>query len=124
MIKGRVVEKPWGHETIWAETPKYLGKILFIRNGHQLSLQYHNIKEETIRILSGALELQIHHKGDGDTEGGVQLVKLEVGEGFHITPGTIHRMKASYGDVEVLEVSTGELMDVVRLDDSYGRKGT
>jgi len=121
---GRRVEKPWGFELIWAETPKYLGKILHINYGQQLSLQYHNLKEETIRVIAGTLELQIHHSGADGAEGGVEKIKLEVGEGYHITPKTIHRMRAEYGDVEILEVSTGELLDVVRLEDSYGRKGT
>jgi len=123
---GRKVEKPWGHEIIWAETEKYLGKILHIRSGHELSLQYHNVKEETDMVKSGVLRLEIHTKDD---RWGTRIENhdLGVGECFHIKPGTIHRMKAlpiHGSDVEVLEVSTGELLDVVRLSDSYGREGT
>ena len=109
------VEKPWGHEEIWAHTPSYVGKVLFIREGHRLSLQHHVLKEETIRVASGTLELQID---DGD--GALRTVVLEAGGCHHIAPGQRHRMRA-LSDVEVVEVSTPHLEDVVRHDDDYGR---
>jgi mannose-6-phosphate isomerase len=108
------VEKPWGHELIWAHTDRYVGKILHVRKGHALSLQYHRTKDETVHLLSGRLELQT---GDG-----AQLERrvLRPGESFHITPGLRHRMTA-LEDSDVLEASTCELDDVVRLEDRYGR---
>lgn len=109
------VPKPWGHETIWAKGPGYVGKILFVRQGHALSLQYHRKKDETIRVLHGTLDFEY---GPADT--GLTRVRLGPGEGWHITPGLRHRMIA-VEDTEVLEVSTPELDDVVRLEDRYGR---
>ena len=111
------VPKPWGHETIWAHTDTYVGKILHIQSGHALSVQYHNVKDETIYLLSGQL---IYRVWDGDTP---RDVGLKVGEAFRITPGTIHQMEA-VTDCDVLEVSTPHLDDVVRLKDLYGREGT
>lgn len=112
----RVVEKPWGHEVIWAHTYKYVGKKLFIKNGHKLSLQYHKMKDETIYVIRGKLAFMYL-----DLDGTPHAIDLEVGESFHIAPNTVHRMIADYGDVEVMEVSTIELEDIVRLEDSYGR---
>ena len=109
------VPKPWGHETIWARTDRYVGKILHVRAGESLSLQYHRVKEETLRVLSGTLALEV-----GPDDGARQTVRLGPGEGWHIAPGTRHRMTA-IEDVDVLEVSTPELDDVVRLEDRYGR---
>lgn len=114
-LLGDRVPKPWGWEIIWARTDRYVGKILHIERGHALSLQYHQRKDETIRVLSGALELEY-----GLAEGGRHMVSLGPGEGWHIPPGLRHRMRAAV-DTEVLEVSTPELDDVVRLDDRYGR---
>ena len=111
------VPKPWGHETIWAKTDAYVGKILHIKAGQALSVQYHNVKDETIYLLSGQL---IYRVWDGDTP---RDVGLEVGEAFRITPGTIHQMEA-VTDCEILEVSTPHLDDVVRIKDRYGREGT
>ena len=113
------VPKPWGHETIWARTDRYVGKILHINAGHELSVQYHNRKDETVFLLSGELSYRVGR------DGGEELhdVKLRVGESFRITPGTIHQMVA-LTDCDVLEVSTPELDDVVRLSDKYGREGT
>jgi mannose-6-phosphate isomerase len=108
------VEKPWGYELIWAHTDRYVGKILHVRKGHALSLQYHRSKDETIHLLSGSLELQT-----GDTAT-VERRMLQPGESFHITPGLRHRMIA-IEDSDVLEASTPELDDVVRLEDRYGR---
>jgi len=116
--KARKVEKPWGHEEIFAETAHYVGKILFVKKGEALSLQYHEIKEETLRVLEGEIELVT----------GSDIEKLDshlVGPGtvFHIPPGTLHRMVA-VTDCLLLEVSTNHLDDVVRLEDRYGREGT
>ena len=111
----RRVEKPWGHEEIWAETEHYIGKILVIRAGHRLSLQHHQVKIETIRVSSGELHLEID-----DSTGVLGSHVLGPGQVVHITPGTRHRMKA-LSDVELIEVSTTELSDVVRHEDDYGR---
>jgi mannose-6-phosphate isomerase len=113
----RVVPKPWGHETIWAHTDRYVGKVLHIKAGHALSVQYHNQKDETVYLLSGEL---IYRVKDGDE---LRDVKLKVGEAFRITPGTVHQMEA-VTDCDVLEASTPDLDDVVRLSDRYGRTGT
>lgn len=114
----RKVDKPWGHEEIFAETKNYVGKILFIRQGEALSLQYHEVKEETLRVLDGELELVT----GPDAENLVSHV-LGAETVFHISPGTLHRMVA-LSDCRLLEVSTTELDDVVRIEDRYGRKGT
>lgn len=111
----RTVEKPWGKEEIWAETPNYVGKYLHITRGHRLSRQYHNVKEETIRVLSGTLTIEI---GSGPD----QTMYLESGETYHVKPLTIHRFGAGAdNDVVLVEVSTPELDDVVRLADDYSR---
>jgi mannose-6-phosphate isomerase len=115
----RRVAKPWGHETIWAVTDRYVGKILHINAGHELSVQYHNRKDETIYLLSGTIAFRIGKNG-GEV---LEDVMLTPGESFHVTPGTIHQM-AAVTDCDVLEVSTPELDDVVRLSDKYGREGT
>lgn len=112
----RKVDKPWGHELIWAETGSYVGKILHIEQGEQLSLQYHEIKEETLYCQSGRLELQIQEGPDGELE----TVILEPGQARHIPPRTVHRMRA-LSSCDVFEVSTPHLQDVVRLEDRYGR---
>ena len=109
------VPKPWGHETIWARTDRYVGKILHVRAGESLSLQYHERKEETMRVLAGTLELEVAGAGDALT-----TVRLGPGDGWHIPPGTRHRLTAIV-DTDILEVSTPELDDVVRLADRYGR---
>lgn len=114
----RTVNKPWGHELIWAETPRYVGKILHIKRGEQLSLQYHRVKDETIMVLSGLLRFE--HWEEGATPGHTDLRPREP---FHIHPGLRHRMIA-LEDTDVVEVSTPELDDVVRLEDRYGRTGT
>lgn len=110
------VNKPWGYELIWAQTNRYVGKILHINRGESLSYQYHRVKDETIRLLSGALEMDLEINGKRET------VRLSSGECLHITPGMKHRMSA-LEDCDVLEVSTPELDDVVRLEDRYGRAG-
>jgi mannose-6-phosphate isomerase len=113
-----VVTKPWGHETIWARTEQYAGKVLHIKAGEALSVQYHNKKDETIYLLSGQIIYRVEDEG-----GELRDVGLRVGEAFRITPRTVHQMEA-ITDCDVLEVSTPELDDVVRLTDRYGREGT
>ena len=112
-----VVNKPWGYERIWASSERYVGKILHINAGGELSLQYHNKKDETVHLLSGEL---IYRVKVGES---LDDVKLKQGESFRITPGTVHQMLA-VTDCDVLEVSTPELNDVVRISDRYGREGT
>ena len=111
------VDKPWGYEIIWAHTDRYVGKLLHIDAGHALSRQYHQVKDETIFVLQGELVLEV---GDGDDQ---QRHVLGPHQAYHVTPGTIHRFIAEQ-TVELMEVSTPELDDVVRLEDRYGRKGT
>jgi len=108
------VNKPWGYEIIWAHTDRYVGKILHINRGESLSYQFHRVKDETIRLLSGVLEMDL------ETNGERQKIRLAPGECLHIVPGMKHRMSA-VEDCDVLEVSTPELDDVVRLEDRYGR---
>lgn len=114
----RFVKKPWGHEEIFAETDHYAGKLLIVNSGETLSLQYHEKKEETLRILEG----QIIFETGMDPEA-LDSVELGPGDVFHIPPGLIHRMEA-VTDCTLLEVSTAHLDDVVRLSDRYGREGT
>jgi len=112
----RIVEKPWGHEEIWAETDRYVGKILYIRAGNRLSLQYHEKKDETVRVMQGSLLLTT-----SDSSGGISTRVMQAGESFHVTPGTIHRFGAGEHSVVLAEVSTTELNDVVRIEDDYDR---
>jgi len=116
VYQGRVVEKPWGYELIWAETDRYAGKVLHINKGESLSFQYHRIKDETIRLLSGAMDMDLENEGTKAT------IRLKPGDCLHIVPYMKHRMIA-VEDCDVLEVSTPELNDVVRLADRYGRAG-
>ena len=111
------VDKPWGYEIIWAHTDNYVGKILHITAGHALSVQYHEVKDETIYLLSGEL---IYRVWDNDAP---RDVGLKVGQSYRITPHTIHQMEA-VTDCDVLEASTPHLDDVVRIKDRYGREGT
>jgi mannose-6-phosphate isomerase len=117
-VKVVKVPKPWGHETIWARSDHYVGKILHINAGQELSVQYHTEKDETVYLLSGEISYRV--QSDGGT---LEDVRLKVGESFRITPGTVHQM-VGMTDCDVLEVSTPELDDVVRLSDRYGREGT
>jgi mannose-6-phosphate isomerase len=114
----RVVAKPWGEERIFAESPRYAGKLILIRRGEALSFQYHHRKEETIHVLEGVLGLLVERNGLR------RDLRLAPGESFHIEPGTRHRMEAPDADCLLVEVSTPELEDVVRLEDRYGRQGT
>ncbi len=111
----KYIPKPWGSELIWAETKDYVGKLITIDHGHKLSRQYHNFKEETIYILAGILILEV---GIGDN---IERHELREGDNFHIQPGLIHRFMADCGCVEIMEVSTTQLGDVIRLEDDYDR---
>lgn len=109
--QNELVVKPWGYEIIWAKTDKYVGKILHITKGKRLSLQYHEKKEETVLVKTGILIMQV----------GDETRYLGPGETCHVPPGTVHRMGAGDADCEVIEVSTPELDDVVRLADDFAR---
>jgi mannose-6-phosphate isomerase-like protein (cupin superfamily) len=109
------VDKPWGWEIRWAVTDRYLGKILHINRGEALSLQYHKRKDECLLVVKGELELEV-----GDASGSLRRHRLKVGDTIRITPGTRHRMTA-VDEVEIFEVSSPEIEDVVRLEDRYGR---
>ena len=110
-----VVDKPWGHELIWAKTDRYVGKILHVRAGEALSLQYHRVKDETIMVLTGRLRFEFFSDGEES-----RFRDLGPRDPFHVVPGLRHRMIA-IEDTDVIEVSTTELDDVVRLEDRYGR---
>ena len=115
----RRVDKPWGHELIWALTDTYCGKVLFVKAGHALSLQFHREKDESWFVQSGRAKLELGEVGE-------PVLKEEViaaGAAFHYTPGTVHRVTA-LEDTTILEVSTPEIEDIVRLKDLYGREGT
>lgn len=109
------IDKPWGYELVWARTERYVGKVLHVRRGEALSFQYHRVKEETIRLLSGRIRFRTAPPG-GETAERI----LEPGDVAHVPPGLRHSMEA-VEDSDVLEVSTPELDDVVRLEDRYGR---
>lgn len=110
-MTSEIVYKPWGYEIIWAKSNKYAGKILYINANHRLSLQYHEVKDESIYVLEGNLNLQVNHDN----------LVLEPGESYRITPKTVHRFSAGDHPVKLVEVSTAELADVVRVEDDYGR---
>lgn len=109
------VDKPWGYELHWAKTDKYVGKVIHINKGHALSLQYHNQKDETIFVWAGKILFEI------DEQGTLVGREMTPGMSVHVTPPTIHRMTA-LEDSDIMEVSTPQLDDVVRLEDRYGRK--
>ena len=113
----RRVEKPWGHELVFALTDDYCGKVLFVRAGQALSLQYHEVKDEAWYVQSGRATLELGTVGD---EASNHTVEIGGGDAFHFVPGTVHRVTATE-DLTVLEVSTPHLDDVVRLEDRYGR---
>jgi mannose-6-phosphate isomerase len=118
-FEGRRVDKPWGYELIWAHTGRYVGKVLFVKAGESLSLQFHREKDEAWHVQSGRARLELGAAGDA-------VLKEEVvasGASFHFAPGTVHRLTA-LEDTIILEVSTPHLDDVVRLEDRYGREGT
>ena len=115
----RRVEKPWGYELIWALTDVYCGKVLFVKAGASLSLQFHNVKDESWYVQSGRAQLELGRVGQSVLDEEV----IGPGAAFHYEPGTVHRVTA-LEDTTILEVSTPHLDDVVRLDDLYGRAGT
>ena len=117
-IEPTKVEKPWGHEVIWALTNDYCGKILFVKAGESLSLQFHREKDESWLVHSGRAQLELGTPGDRTPNSEV----FGPGSAFHIPPGTVHRVTA-LEDTTILEVSTPQLEDVVRLEDKYGRAG-
>jgi mannose-6-phosphate isomerase len=119
VFETRRVEKPWGWELIWAHADEYVGKILFVRGGHSLSLQFHNQKDESWYVQEGRAVLEMGGPGEALTESEV----VGSGAAFRLRPGTVHRIKA-LEDTVILEVSTPQLDDVVRLEDEYGREGT
>jgi mannose-6-phosphate isomerase-like protein (cupin superfamily) len=115
----RHVDKPWGRELIWAHTDRYVGKIITIEPGKRLSLQYHEQKDESLIVLRGTLRL--HLEGE---DGEIHVYDLEPGQNSRIPVGRRHRFEALDEMVELIEVSTPEIDDVVRLSDDYGREGT
>jgi mannose-6-phosphate isomerase-like protein (cupin superfamily) len=119
-FEARRVEKPWGYELVWALTASYCGKVLFVRAGQALSLQYHDVKDEAWYVQSGVATLELGSVGD---ETALSVVEIRSGAALHFPPGTIHRVTA-IEDTTIIEVSTPQLDDVVRLEDRYGREGT
>ena len=115
---GKLVEKPWGRELIWAHTDRYVGKVIVIEAGKRLSLQRHVVKDESIYVMAGRLRLTLE-----DEAGEIRVEELLVGDHRHVATGRIHRYEA-IERTELMEVSTPELDDVVRLEDDFGREGT
>lgn len=109
------VDKPWGYELWWARTDRYVGKLIHVNQGHALSLQYHEKKDETILVWKGRILFETH-----DAAGKLVGREMGPGEAVHVTPPTVHRMTA-IEDTDIFEVSTPEVEDVVRLEDRYGR---
>ncbi len=114
----RRVDKPWGWELVWAEAEAYVGKLLFVRAGESLSLQYHEQKDESWLVHEGRARLEL-----GEVGGGLETLEIASGDAFRFRPRTVHRVTA-IEDTLVIEVSTNNLSDVVRLEDRYGREGT
>ena len=114
----RTVEKPWGSELIWADSEHYAGKILFVRAGEALSLQYHEVKDESWLVQEGRASLEL-----GEVGGDRETIEIVPGDALRYRPGTVHRITA-IEDTLIVEVSTPHLDDVVRLEDRYGREGT
>jgi mannose-6-phosphate isomerase-like protein (cupin superfamily) len=117
-VSPRRVEKPWGWELVWAETDAYVGKLLVVRAGESLSLQYHEVKDESWLVQEGRARLEL-----GEVGGDLDAIEIAPGDAFRVRPGTVHRVSA-LEDTLVVEVSTPFLDDVVRLEDRYGRQGT
>jgi mannose-6-phosphate isomerase-like protein (cupin superfamily) len=117
-VAPRRVEKPWGWELVWAETEAYVGKLLFVKAGQSLSLQYHEVKDEAWLVQEGRASLELGRVGEP-----LETVEIGPGDAFRYRPGTVHRV-TSVEDLLVIEVSTPHLDDVVRLEDRYGREGT
>ena len=119
VFEPRTVDKPWGSELIWAETDDYAGKILFVKAGESLSLQYHEVKDESWYVLEGRARLELGEAGKETLD----VLEIVPGRAFHFRPGTVHRV-TGIEDTRIIEVSTAHLADVVRLEDNYGREGT
>ena len=117
-VSPRRVEKPWGWELVWAEAEDYVGKLLFVRAGESLSLQYHEVKDESWLVQEGRATLEL-----GEVGGPLETFEIVAGDAFRFRPHTVHRVTAIV-DTLVVEVSTNHLTDVVRLEDRYGREGT
>ena len=117
MVEVNRIDKPWGYELHWAKTDHYVGKVIHVTAGHALSLQYHNRKEETLLLWAGRLKFELRDGKDS------RVWEMGPGESVHVRPKMIHRMTA-IEDSDIIEVSTTELEDVVRLEDRYGREGT
>ena len=118
-VESRLVEKPWGWELIWAHADAYVGKVLFVRAGESLSLQFHREKDESWYVQSGLARLELGEVGDAE----LTTDSIAAGACFRFVPGTVHRVTA-VEDTTILEVSTPHLDDVVRIEDAYGRAGT
>jgi mannose-6-phosphate isomerase len=118
-VSARRVEKPWGWELVWAETDAYVGKLLFVRAGEALSLQYHEVKDEAWLVREGVARLELGEVGGERLE----TIEIREGDAFHYPPRTLHRLTA-VEDLLIVEVSTPHLDDVVRVEDLYGREGT
>ena len=117
-VTPRRVQKPWGWELVWAEADAYVGKLLFVRAGQALSLQYHEVKDEAWLVQEGRAALEL-----GEVDGALETIEIGAGDAFRYRPGTVHRVTA-IEDTLIVEVSTPHLDDVVRLEDRYGREGT
>ena len=117
-VEPRRVEKPWGWELVWAETEDYVGKLLFVRAGQSLSLQYHEVKDESWLVQQGRASLEL-----GEVGGELETIEIGLDDVFRYRPCTVHRVTA-IEDTLIVEVSTPHLDDVVRLEDRYGREGT
>lgn len=113
------IDKPWGYELIWAQSEHYAGKLLFVRAGEKLSLQFHRQKDESWYLLEGRAQIELAAAGEKATSREI----VTSGAAFRFTPGTVHRIEA-IDDTTILEVSTPHLDDIVRLEDVYGRAGT
>ncbi|HYL08500.1 MAG TPA: cupin domain-containing protein [Candidatus Udaeobacter sp.] len=114
-VEGKRIDKPWGYELHWAVTERYVGKVLHVNRGEALSLQYHERKDEFQYLLRGEIDMEL-----GGPDGRLTTHRLREGDTLHITPGTRHRLTAVQ-DTDIIEVSTPEIEDVVRLEDRYGR---
>ena len=112
------VDKPWGYELRWGITDRYAGKVLHVKKGEALSLQYHDRKDEFLYVVAGAVDIEL-----GGPGGDLATHRMQAGDTLHITPGTRHRLTA-VEDTDIFEVSTPEIDDVVRLEDRYGRAGS
>jgi mannose-6-phosphate isomerase len=118
-VSPRRIEKPWGWELVWAETESYVGKLLFVRAGEALSLQYHEVKDEAWLVHEGLARVQLGEVGAD----GLETIEIRNGDVLRYPPGTLHRVTA-VEDTLIVEVSTPHLDDVVRVEDRYGREGT